>query len=235
LTETQIGHGEEEGPTGAPPSPPEVELSPGDRRLAGRCLSLLGFLSGGSLVGVASSLYLVNNYPLLLIALSPIGRHLILVAPIVDPIAFIGVAITRRLVFYLGSFYLGRALGESGITWLGARSARAARFVVWLQQLFRRAPHVAVVLLPGPMMSTLAGMSGMRRSPFFILTTLGLFFRMVITVRVAEHLREPIEAVLAFVDEYWMEGTVVMVIVVLIYQWSQRRSGLAIGKDLLDK
>jgi len=235
LTETQIGHGEEKGPTGEPPSPPEVELSPEDSRLASRSLTLLGFLGGGSLVGVASSLYLVNNYPLLLIALSPIGRHLILVAPIVDPIAFIGVAVARRLVFYLGSFYLGRALGVSGITLLGTRSARAARLVAWLQQLFRRAPHAAVLLLPGPVMSILAGMSGMRRSPFFILTSLGLFFRMVIIVRVAEQLREPIEALLAFVDEYWMEGTVVMVIVVSIYQWSQRRSGLAIGKDLLDK
>jgi membrane protein DedA with SNARE-associated domain len=235
VNDTRPGHAEDESPAGESLSPPDGGLSPENRKLAGRCLSLLGFLGGGSLVGVASSLYLVNNYPLLLIALSPIGRHLILVASIVDPIAFICIGVTRRLAFYLGSFYLGRALGGSGITWLRVRAARAAHFVAWLQRLFRRAPHAAVLLLPGPAMSTLAGMSGMHPGAFFFLAVLGLFFRRLIIVSVAEQLREPIEALLAFVEEYWKEGTVVMVILVSIFRWHQRRSGFAVDRDLLDR
>ena len=47
------------------------------------CLSVLGALGTASLIGVAFSLYLVNHYPLLLIALSPLGRHMVLVAPMV--------------------------------------------------------------------------------------------------------------------------------------------------------
>ena len=40
---------------------------------------------------VASDADVVNEAPLLLIALSPLGRHLVLVAPTVDPIAFLAV------------------------------------------------------------------------------------------------------------------------------------------------
>ena len=54
-------------------------------------------LSAGSAVGLAASAYLVNHYPLLLIALSPIGRHLILVVPNVDPGAFLLVAGLQQL------------------------------------------------------------------------------------------------------------------------------------------
>ncbi len=54
-------------------------LSPERRRIVGRCLSVLGALSTCAMIGVAFSLYLVNHQPLLLIALSPLGRHLVLV------------------------------------------------------------------------------------------------------------------------------------------------------------
>ena len=78
--------------------PPGIlaHLGPDERRTVRRCLSVLALLSSASLAGVASWLYLVNHAPLLLIALSPIGRHLILVAPIVDPVSFVFVGVGRR-------------------------------------------------------------------------------------------------------------------------------------------
>ena len=83
--------------------PPEMvaQLSSIDRALVLRCVSVMGVLGAASMIGVGSSLYLLNHHPLVLIALSPLGRHLLLVAPAVDPLAFIAVAVSRRLVFYL--------------------------------------------------------------------------------------------------------------------------------------
>ncbi len=50
-----------------------------------------------SMIGTMSVLYLANHFPLLLHALSPLGRHLILVVPTVHPAAVVAVATLRRL------------------------------------------------------------------------------------------------------------------------------------------
>jgi membrane protein DedA with SNARE-associated domain len=204
-------------------TPPEIQpLGAAERAIARRCLSVLGVLSTGSLIGVAASLYLVNQHPLFLVALSPIGRHLILVAPIVDPFAFVAVAVTRRMLFYLACFHLGHALGPSGIVWIEARAARAARFVRWLERLFERRAHAVVFLLPGPTVSGLAGISGMRARVFVPLSVLGLVFRMLLVLGVAEWLRAPIEALLALIEEYWIPGTIVLVTGIALHQWRRR-------------
>ena len=214
--------------------PPEIEagLSPQARATARRCLTALAVLSGGSMLGVSWSLYLVNHYPLLLIALSPIGRHLILVAPFVHPLAFIAVAVGRRMLFYLPCFHLGRALGAVGILWLESRAPRTGRFLRWLETLFQRAPRLVVFLLPGPGMSTIAGASGMATRTYVPLIAAGLILRMILVIFFAEWLREPIEVVRAWVDEYWVPGTVVMITGVALYQWrKRRRSGSTLTEE----
>ena len=200
-----------------------------EQRTARLCLSTLGVLSAGSMIGVASSLYLVTEYPLLLIALSPLGRHLILVAPVVDPVAFVAVAVGRRLLFYQACFHLGRALGPAGITWIETRAARFAHFVRWLERLFARASHTVVLAMTGPTVSALAGISGMRTAVFTLLATLGLVARMLVLLYFAEWLRGPIESVRALIHEYWIPGTVVIVVIVAIHRWRQRTASPSAG------
>jgi membrane protein DedA with SNARE-associated domain len=187
-------------------------------------------LGTGSLVGVAFSLYLVNHYPLLLIALSPLGRHLVLVAPIVDPFAFVLVGALRRMLFYLASFHLGRALGPLGVPWIEARAARFGRFVRWMQGLFDRASHLVVLGMAGPTVSMLAGASGMRARVFLPLAGIGLILRMLIILGIAEWLREYLEAALVWIDEYWIPGTVVTVALVAFYRW-RRRAPVSMMED----
>jgi membrane protein DedA with SNARE-associated domain len=193
--------------------PPEVaaELSPERQRVARRCLVILGLLATGSLVGVASSIYLVSHYPLLLIALSPIGRHLILVAPIVDPVAFLVVAVTRRVAFCIPCFFLGRAMGRYALQWLEARAPRSARFIHWIERLFERASYAVVFLLPGAPASILAGDAGMRPGAFLALLLAGLLLRMAIVIWIGDLLRGPIEEVLVWVRAYWLPGTIILV------------------------
>jgi membrane protein DedA with SNARE-associated domain len=197
-------------------------LTSRQRRTTRLCLTALGVLGTGSMAGVASSLYLVNHYPLLLIALSPLGRHMILVAPIVDPFAFVAVLVGRRLLFYLASFHLGRALGPLGIPWIEARAARFGRFVRWMERLFARASHAVVLGMAGPTVSVLAGISGMRATVFVPLATLSLVVRALLVLGFAAWIREYIEVALAWIDEYWIPGTVVMVALVAVYRWRRR-------------
>jgi membrane protein DedA with SNARE-associated domain len=197
-------------------------LSSEERRVARLSLAALGVLSAGSMLGVAFSFYLVNHQPLLLVGLSPLGRHLWLVAPTVDPVALVLVLVGRRMLFYLASFHLGRALGPQGILWVEARAAWFGRFVRWIERLFGRASHAVVLLMTGPTVSALAGISGMRVTVFAALASAGLVARTVVVILLAEEIREYIEAVLAWIDRYWIPGTVLMVAGVVAYRWKVR-------------
>ncbi len=213
-------------PTQSGGLPPQLfdRLTLEQRRTAARCLGIVGVLSAATLIGVGSSLYLANNYPLLLIALSPLGRHLILVAPVVNPYAFVAIAVSRRAAFSVPCFYLGRALGPIAVQWLESRSPRAGRAIRWLERLFRRsekASFVLVFLFPGPAMSTIAGDSSMRSSVYLSMVIAGLVFRMLIVLWIGDWLRGPIEIVLSWIDQYWVPGTVVLVAGIAFYQWRQ--------------
>lgn len=182
-------------------------------------------LSLGSGLGLLVSAYLVNHYPLLLVALSPLGRHLVLVVPTVNPVSLILVTGLRRMAFYLACFQLGRALGPSGVAWLEQRAARFARIVRWIEAWFAKAPRLVVLLFVGPTVSALAGMSGMPLGTYLVLTSLSLVPRLLVLVGFGELLREPIEWLLAWIDLNWVPITVVMVVGFLGFQaWRSRRA-----------
>ncbi|MGE4605307.1 MAG: hypothetical protein AAEJ52_01040 [Myxococcota bacterium] len=211
------GHG------GEAPVDVETDLDGDQRRVVRLCVIGLAILGTGSMIGSMSVLYLANHFPLLLIALSPIGRHLILVAPTVHPTAFIAVATLRRLAFYLPCFILGRTLGPRALAWLHTRFRGAARFVQWLERIFQRARYPAVFLLPGPIMSTIAGKARMPIAKWIPLIAAGLVLRMIVIVWFGEWVREPIERLLALFDEYWIPGTIVLVVGTGIYQIRKRQ------------
>ena len=226
-----------------PPAPQLRAASPGGsdatgvwildserRRVVRLCVSTLAALSSISLVGVAFSLYLVNHHPLLLVALSPLGRHLFLVAPTVDPFAFVAVVVVRRMLFYVASFHLGRALGPAGIVWIETRAARFGRFVRWLEQLFARASHLIVFFFAGPTLSAIAGASGMRPRVFAALAAPGLVLRAVVVIGIAASVHAYIAIALAWIDAHWLPGTIAMVALVALYRW-RRRAPSALMED----
>ncbi len=212
----------------APATPPS--LSAEQQQVARLCLWTLATLGTASMVGAAFSLYLVTHYPLLLIAMSPLGRHLLLAAPNVDPLALLAVGTLRRLAFYLACFHLGRALGPLGIPWIEARAAHFARFVRWLERIFARAGKTVVLLVSGPTVSALAGISGMRTRVFVPLAITSLVARMLAVLFFADVLRSYLEIALAWIEAYWVPGTVVMVTLVGLYRW-RRKSPATVLED----
>jgi len=197
-------------------------LDPARQRVVRLSLWILATLGSGSMLGVAFSLYLVNHSPLLLIALSPLGRHLVLVVPVVHPAAFLGVMVARRLAFYLACFHLGRALGPLGIPGIEARAARLGVFVRWLERLFARASHLVVLAMAGPTVSALAGIAGMRPLVFSFLAAASLLLRGVLLLGFAVWIREYLEIARDWIDAHWVPGTVVMVLAVLVYRLARR-------------
>lgn len=207
-------------------------LAPEERRLVTRLLAAMGFFAACSWIGSTFSLYLVEMAPLLLVALSPLGRNLLLTALVVPPVAFVVVATVRRLVFYALTFRLGRALGPYGVPWLEARIPVAARFVKFFQRVYAWHPRLIVFLFTGPILSTVAGMSQLPTRTFLTLAGAGLVVRMVVTLYVAEFLRPQIEWVLEVIHEYRAPGTVVLVVIALGYHlWQKRKARLTAGHD----
>jgi membrane protein DedA with SNARE-associated domain len=191
--------------------------------MARRCLTLLGALWLLSTAGRAFSLYLVTHYPLLLVAMSPMGSHVLLAAASANPVALLVITTTRRLLFYLGTFYLGRALGQRAVQWVENRARHFGRFVRFIERLFARAPRLVVLFAAGPTVSALAGMSGMPLSLYLSLATLGLAVRLWIWISFAELLRAPIEQLLVWINEYWVPGTIVLVTIIGLTQWRSVR------------
>ena len=191
--------------------------------MARRCLFVLGAFWGVSTAGRAFSLYLVNHYPLVLVAMSPMGSHVLLAAALTNPVALLAVATARRIVFYTAMFYLGRALGPLAIQWVEARARHFGRFVRFIERWFAKAPRLVVLVAAGPTVSALAGMSGMRLATYLALATVGLAARLWIWIQFADLFREPIEQLLAWIDEYWVPGTIVLVTVLGVSQWRRLR------------
>lgn len=218
-----------------PARPPARPLTGAEQQRVRLCLGALAVLGSGSLVGAAFFALLLGEYPLLLIALSPLGRHLILVAPVVDPIAFVAVGVGRRTLFYLPCFLLGRTLGPATLTWIEARAARLARLVRWLERLFARAPRLVVPALPGPTVSALAGVSGMPLRVFVALAATGTGVRMLLYLYFGDWLSAPLASLRDWVFAYRVPITAALVLGIAIQQWRRWRTRLPPGRAQFDQ
>ncbi len=198
------------------------EYSPEQLRRMRIWFGVLAVLGVAGWIGTFGVARLANDLPLLLIVLSPVNRHLLLVAPTVSPAAFLSVAIARGLVSCTVGFQLGRAVGKSGLRWLDARSPGFGRFVRWVERLFERSAPVAILLLPGLLVSVLAGISGMRFGVLLALACAGLTLRLLAILGFAFWFREPILWLLQFFDRNWLPITLAIVAIVALNRW--RRS-----------
>ena len=186
------------------------------------CLPLLASMSFATLVGVVASLYLANNHPLALIALSPLPRHLVLVAPTVDPAAFLLVATAPFPVVLRRVLLPGRAFGPAALVWLELRAPRMGRFVRWLERAFAHASYPAVLLLAGPAVAVIAGAAGMKAVVFSSLAAVALMARLVLILEVGDWLSGPLEAVRSLIGIYWIPGTFLLVLGISLSRWRGR-------------
>ena len=213
---------------GDPPSeiaapPPAVALTAQDRRIVRVCLMVLATLTVGTWIGVASSPYLVNNHPLLLIGISPLSRHMILVAPLVGAPMVLLVGGSRSLAFTAVSYVLGISLGEAGLVWIEQRDEKSGRFVRWLQRFFQRWSYLAVFIFPLGVMACVAGVARMRPVGFFAAATAGIAFRLSVYVLIADSIRGPILGLLEIIRVYQFPATIVLVVAIGTYQLYKRR------------
>ena len=176
-----------------------------------------------SSIGEAISPTLLVDAPLLLVALVPRNRYLVLAAPQLAfwPFFIVGMV---RLTLTDPLFYLfGRRHGDAAIHWT-ERRVGAPGSVRRLEQGFRRAAYPVVAIAPNNLVCVLAGASGMSIGGFLLANLGGTAARMVLIWWLGSVFSEPLLDVVEFVSRYRWVLTAATVIVVAVSVWRARRS-----------
>lgn len=195
--------------------------APPERHYVPHLVAALGVLFTADALGTAFAPMLAVRAPLLLIALSPLGRHLVLVAGDTSMPAFVAIASARRLLAFAVIYFLARAYGENAFAWVERRYARMGRLARAFERAFRRAAPLVIVLLPG-MSAPMAGATGMPPRAYFSLAGIAAVGWVVVAYLVGDALSAWTAPVLAFVRAHIASTTAVCVVAVLLYEWRRR-------------
>ena|SRR6188768_317812 len=206
-----------------PPTAAVVPHEPVPARLVRACWALLAALTVASVVGTAVSPYLLVKAPLLLVVLSPDGRHVALVAGRVDPLLLTAVTVLRRSLYSVGVFGLGAAYGDVAVQWIEARSQRTGKALRALERLFERVGAIVLLALPFLTLCILAGAARTRVIVFLPALLVGHFLWVFTTVWLGTRFAAEAQAVVDFFAERLFESTLVCVALVVAYRFLMRK------------
>lgn len=170
---------------------------------------------------------LLVDRPLLLVALEPRNRYLLLTAGRVDLVPYLIWATFRRIASDPVYFALGAIYGDRSLRWLesqaGPRGVRVLRFI---ERWYARAARPMVFLFPGLIVCVLAGATGMRTRTFLGWNLAGTIAAVLVLRAFAQSLEEPVLAITDWVEANQTWLTVVTVGAVVAYLlWQRRRGG----------
>jgi membrane protein YqaA with SNARE-associated domain len=177
----------------------------------------------GGFLGQAFSPTLLTYWPLVLLALSPIPRHMVLVAPITDPVPFVLIAGLRRFMASVLGYYLGLTYGEQGFAWVERRSARAGRVARWLERWMRRAGPLALIAIASPGLCAIAGTTKLSARVVFPCALLGQLIYVSATYALGDALEQWTAPILVFIREHVVVATVATATAIATYELVRRR------------
>jgi hypothetical protein len=199
-----------------------------DAMIAGRVqpTTLLGAAAAigiANAVGVAFAPALLTLSPLLLIALSPLGRHLLLAATVTDMAPFVVVGTLRRMLVALLGYALGSAYGDRGIAWIQKRYPKLASLVALVDRVFAWSPTLILLVAPGPLVCALAGRAGMRLWLVIPLATAGHTGWMIFNYKLGKAFSEWLTPINEFVGANMLPLTLACIAIVVVYRLLRRR------------
>lgn len=180
-------------------------------------------LAGLHQVGVALTAPLLAKAPLLLVLLSPLARHLLLVAPNAELWPFVAIAAGRRTLGSAVGHGVGRAYGQRSMVHLRQRAPVTARWVARFERWFRRADNTLAFLVPSGT-ALLAGATQMPRWRYLSLASAGHVFWACTTYLLGDLFRPYLMPIIAFLTEYMAPVTAFLILFV-VGQVLYRRHG----------
>ena len=175
-------------------------------------------LSGLSALGTALAPTLLSTHPLALVMLNPTWRHLLLVAPVVDVLPMMAVALPRLVAVDPFMYVLGRDHGDQAIAALtGQMGPGGAAYVHRVDAVMRRASWLAMLLWPAPLVCALAGAARMPVPVFATLSVVSRVGFLLLLRWSGAQLAGPLGTLRAFVDRHASAATVVSIALLLAF------------------
>lgn len=168
---------------------------------------------------------LLENHPLLLVAMEPRNRYLLLVADKVSFIPFLLVATIRRLISDPLFYLLGYLYGDAGVRWIERKMGDSSGLVRGMERGFAKAAPLMVFLFPGAIVCVLAGATGMSPVLFLILNVAGTITVVSLMYRFAEFFDGPLGAINGFYADNNKLLTIISVVATVLWLIMQRRQG----------
>ena len=200
-------------------------------------LGTIAVLTALSTVATALTPKLLADHPLVLVALEPRNRNLLLTASRVDAVPYVVFATVRRVISDPLFFLLGHFYGPTAVRWIERRSGAGGRLVQLVERVFARAAKAMVFLFPGILVCVLAGAVGMRVRVFLALNIAGTLAVVIVLRLFAHELEGPLGAVQEWNDRNvgWLTAvTVTAVLAWLVVQRGRGRSELPSVEDLTE-
>jgi membrane protein DedA with SNARE-associated domain len=185
----------------------------------------IGVLVVASNVGSALAPSLVNDHPLLLLALDARIRHVVLVSGLLDPVSYYVVGTLRLLLSDPLFYLLGYWYGEAALQWVEKRSGGVGRFLRKAEGFFGKAAYPLVFLAPNNYICLFAGAARMHPAVFLTLNVSGTLTRLALIRYVGDIFDGPRDSVLGFIREYQLPLTVAAVVLVVGHSLWERRKG----------
>ena len=201
---------------------PLSDAPPNVRRAIVGSVGALAVCSG---IGTALSPYLLVEHPLLLVALAPEIRHILLAAAEAPAVALIAVGTCRRLLSLLTTYGLSGLYGPAVLRWSEQRFPRFAAMARWIERFAERGGAPLLVIAPGYTFVTFAGVRGMPFKPFLAAVTLGNLLFIIVSVFFGDAVSAWTGIFIAWLKENLVASTLVCVLAVLIQQLVSRRRG----------
>jgi membrane protein DedA with SNARE-associated domain len=168
-------------------------------------------------VGIGLAPALLTHQPLLLIALSPLDRHLVVAATVTSMLPFVVVASTRKMLTCALAYGFGRAYGDEGVTSAQARYPRVGGLLRAIERLVRRAAPIVLFVAPWPIFCAMAGVTRMRPWLFATTATAGQVLWMLLAYRVGHALSPWIGPIMVFVRAHVTSATLGCLVLVVVY------------------
>ena len=193
------------------------EVSGLERRLL---IGLLILLIAVDRIAAAGAPWLATHHPLLLAAVDPTDKA-VLLALKVSLVALFPLAVGRRLLGQALYFLIGRRLGPEAKAWLHSRGAGG--ILSRVERVLGRWSYPIVFIAPRDVVCLLAGDMGMGWAPFLILAAVRDCAAVLLLRELSQAFAKQIDSVLNFLNTYALPATLVAVGLVALQVVVQRR------------
>jgi len=174
---------------------------------------------------------LLDTAPSALLFMTSTISRLLLVQPLVPAAVFFAVAVTRILLLAPLYYFFGRDYGDAALRWGEDKLGASSTAVTKIERGFRKFSYLLVACWWSPLVSTMAGTTGMRARVFFPLIAAGAVGRVSLIYFVGDWLAAPLTEISQFIGRYAIILTPLTIALTAGQIWysRRRRRGLPVG------